>query len=139
MLCSSLLVLGVVYFTYGFRCFRAVAFFTGFVFGTALVYAVATAEHLVTSFPYGNLVVALSAGLLIGLLTSLVITIGLFVVGLQLGLLLGTALLTVIYLLRPYFDVLQPPLSALTLLILTVAIGLVGAFSTIYFSKGKII
>ncbi len=137
MLCSSLLVLGIVYCTYGYRCFRAVAFFTGLVFGTALVYAVATAEHLVTSLPYGNLVLALAAGLLVGLLTCLVITIGLFVVGLHLGLLLGTALLTVIYLLRPYFDVLQAPLSALTLLILTVAIGLVGAFTTIYFSKGK--
>lgn len=136
MLCSSLLVLGVVYFTYGYRCFRMVALFIGLAFGTALAYAVCTAEHLI-DFPYGNLVVALATGLVVGLLTMLVITIGLFVIGLHLGLLLGTGLLTVIYLLRPFFDVLQPPLSALTLLIFFVAVGLVGAFSTIYFSKGK--
>lgn len=136
MLCSSLLVLGVVYFTYGYRCFRMVALFVGLAFGTALAYAVCTAEHLI-DFPYGNLVVALASGLVVGLLTMLVITIGLFVIGLHLGLLLGTGLLTVIYLLRPFFDVLQPPLSALTLLIFFVAVGLVGAFSTIYFSKGK--
>lgn len=136
MLCSSLLVLGVVYFTFGYRCFRAVAFFTGLFFGTALAYAVCTAEHLI-DIPYGNLVVALAAGLMVGLLTMLVIYIGLFVIGLHLGLLLGVALLSVIYLLRPYFEVLQPPLSALTLLIFFVAVGLVGAFSTIYFSKGK--
>src|SRR5262249_1181699 len=99
MLCSSLLVLGVVYFTFGYRCFRAVAFFTGLFFGTALAYAVCTAENLIT-IPYGNMVVALAAGLMVALLTMLVIYIGLFVIGLHLGLLFGAALLSVIYLLR---------------------------------------
>ncbi|KAI2811882.1 hypothetical protein BLOT_003062, partial [Blomia tropicalis] len=135
MLCSSLVVLGVVYLTFGYRCFRAVAFFVGLFFGTALAYTVCTTEHLV-EVEYGNLVVALVAGLLIGLLTMLVTYIGLFLIGFHLGLLSGVGLFTVIYLLRPYFDILQPPLSALTLSIFFVAIGLIGAFSTVYFSKG---
>lgn len=140
MLCSSLFVLGIVYLTYGYRCFRAIAFFTGLAFGTALAYAVCTAEHLVPpsyAYGYGNLIVALAAGLLVALFNMLVIYIGLFVIGFHLGLLFGAGMLIVIYLLRPYFVVLQPPLSALTLLIFFMAVSLVGALSTIYFSKGK--
>lgn len=136
MLCSSLLVLGVVYFTYGYRCFRALAFSAGLVLGTALVFAVCTAEHMVP-LPYGNLAMALVVGLFLGLLTMLVTYIGLFVIGLHLGLLSSSALLIVIYLLRPFFEVLQPPLSALTLLIFFVAASLVGALSTVYFAKGE--
>lgn len=138
VLCSSLLVLGVVYFTFGYRCFRAVAFFAGLVFGTVLVYAVCTAENLIP-FAYGNLAVSFAAGFFIALLTMLVTYIGLFVIGIHLGVLLCAALLIVIYLLRPYYEILQPPLSALTLLILFVAVSLVGAISTVYFSKGIIV
>lgn len=136
MLCSSLLVLGVVYFTYGYRCFRALAFFAGLVFGTILTYSLCTAENLI-AFQYGNLIISLSVGIFIALLTMLVTYIGLFVIGLHLGLLLGSGLLIVIYLLRPYYEILQPPLSALTLLIFFVAVSLVGALSTVYFSKGN--
>ncbi|OTF71817.1 hypothetical protein BLA29_006214 [Euroglyphus maynei] len=142
MLCSSLLVLGVVYFTYGYRCFRAFSFFVGFVLGAILFHTICTAENISivpTLIPqHGNLIASLIAGLMIGLFTMLVAYLGLFIIGIHLGLMLAIGLLIVIYLLRPYYIPLQAPLSSLTLLIFFVALSLVGSLTTVYFSKDDI-
>ena len=119
MLCSSLLVLGIVYFTYGYRCFRAFSFFVGFLLGAILFHTICTAENISivpTLIPqHGNLIASLLAGLMIGLFTMLVAYLGLFIIGIHLGLMLAIGLLIVIYLLRPYYIPLQAPLSSLTL------------------------
>lgn len=141
MLCSSLLVLGIVYFTYGYRCFRAFSFFVGFVLGAILFHTICTAENISITIPvlipqHGNLIAALFAGLIIGSITMLVAYFGLFIIGINFGLMLAIGLLIVIYLLRPYYIPLQAPLSSLTLLIFFVALSLVGSLTTVYFSKG---
>lgn len=141
MLCSSLLVLGIVYLTYGYRCFRALTFFLGLVFGALLFHTICIAENIEifsTLLPYGHLLATLVAGLLVALFTTLVVYIGLFLVGIHLGLMSAIGILIVIYLLRPYYVALQGPLSGLTLLIFFVALSLVGALKTIYFSKGNL-
>ncbi|KAH9416265.1 hypothetical protein DERP_000764 [Dermatophagoides pteronyssinus] len=140
MLCSSLLVLGVVYFTYGYRCFRAFSFFVGFILGAILFHTICTAENISivpTLIPqHGNLIASLLAGLMIGLFTMLVAYLGLFIIGIHLGLMLAIGLLIVIYLLRSYYIPLQAPLSSLTLLVFFISLSLVGSLTTVYFSKG---
>lgn len=87
--CAMYLAFGFVYTLFGYRCFKATMFLTGFTFGTAVVYLICLQEHLMS--PYGNIGVALGAGLLFGLITMLIQYVGLFVTGLHTGLLLGVA------------------------------------------------
>lgn len=69
-LCASLVVLGVIYILYGYRCFKSIMFLTGFLFATTLVYLICCEEELMPM--YGNIAVALTAGFLFGLITMLV-------------------------------------------------------------------
>lgn len=68
--CSSLVVLGVIFILYGYRCFKTVMFFTGFIFASALVYLISQEHDLLPT--YGNVAVAITAGALFGLTAMLV-------------------------------------------------------------------
>ncbi len=62
-------------------------FFTGFVFASIVVYLICLEEDLLPV--WANSLIALSAGLLFGLITLLVQYVGLFMLGFHSGLLLG--------------------------------------------------
>ncbi|CAG0882923.1 unnamed protein product [Cyprideis torosa] len=87
VVCSMHLVFGIVYCLFGYRCFKAVMFLTGFIFGFVIVYLVCASEALLPKF--GNEGVALGAGLLFGLITMLVQYVGLFMMGCHSGLFVG--------------------------------------------------
>lgn len=87
ILCGMYMVFGVVYTLYGYRCFKAVMFLTGFLFGSFVVFKICTVESLLPMA--GNAGVSLGAGLLLGLITMLVQHVGLFLTGFHTGLLAG--------------------------------------------------
>lgn len=134
VICSTLIVLGIVYLIYGYRCFKAVMFLNGFAFATTIIYIICMAENLLPM--YGNVSVSLVAGVLFGLITMLVTYVGLFMLGFHFGLLFSCATLIVIYLLTPFIDSVQPPNSAWILFIIFMSLGLTGACLTLYFQKG---
>ncbi|XP_063224018.1 transmembrane protein 198 [Bacillus rossius redtenbacheri] len=87
VICGMYLVFGVVYSLFGYRCFKAVMFLTGFIFGSIIVYLICLQEKLLPA--YGNAGVALGAGVLFGLITMLVQYVGLFMTGFHTGLFLA--------------------------------------------------
>ncbi|XP_059059699.1 transmembrane protein 198 [Achroia grisella] len=87
VICAMYMVFGTVYTLFGYRCFKASMFLTGFTFGSAIVYLICLQEYLMP--PYGNVGVALCAGLLFGLITMLIQYVGLFMTGFHTGLLLA--------------------------------------------------
>ena len=62
-------------------------FLTGFIFGSIIVYLICLEENILPM--WANTVIAVSAGLLFGLITLLVQYVGLFMLGFHGGLLLG--------------------------------------------------
>ncbi|XP_068627468.1 transmembrane protein 198 [Battus philenor] len=89
VICAMYIIFGIVYTLFGYRCFKASMFLTGFTFGSAIVYLICLQEYLMP--PYGNVGVALCAGLLFGLITMLIQYVGLFMTGFHTGLLLAIA------------------------------------------------
>lgn len=89
VICAMYIAFGIVYTLFGYRCFKASMFLTGFTFGSAIVYLICLQEYLMP--PYGNVGVALCAGLLFGLITMLIQYVGLFMTGFHTGLLLAIA------------------------------------------------
>ncbi|KAI5636964.1 hypothetical protein NE865_10264 [Phthorimaea operculella] len=87
IICAMYIAFGIVYTLFGYRCFKASMFLTGFTFGSAIVYLICLQEQLLP--PYGNVGVALCAGLLFGLITMLIQYVGLFMTGFHTGLLLA--------------------------------------------------
>uniref|UniRef100_A0A0A9WV57 Transmembrane protein 198 n=1 Tax=Lygus hesperus TaxID=30085 RepID=A0A0A9WV57_LYGHE len=83
------ILFGVVYTLFGYRCFKAVMFLTGFIFASVLVYLICIQERVLP--PYANVLIAVCAGLLFGLITMLVHYVGLFMTGLHTGLFLAAA------------------------------------------------
>ncbi|XP_046396031.1 transmembrane protein 198 [Ischnura elegans] len=92
VICGMYLLFGVVYSLFGYRCFKAVMFLTGFIFGSIIVYLICLQEKLLPA--YGNVGVALGAGILFGLITMLVQYVGLFMTGFHTGLFTGAAILS---------------------------------------------
>lgn len=127
VICGMYLVFGVVYTLYGYRCFKAVMFLTGFTFGTVVVYLICLEEDLLPTA--GNAGVALGAGVLFGLITMLVQYVGLFMLGFHTGLFLGVAILMTIHLWY------IPSTIWITVAIL-MGCGLVGAVITLFWQKG---
>ncbi|XP_013777778.1 transmembrane protein 198-like [Limulus polyphemus] len=126
VVCGMYLVFGVVYTLYGYRCFKAVMFLTGFIFGSVVVYLICLEESLLSTA--GNSGVALGAGLLFGLITMLVQYVGLFMTGFHMGLFVGVASIMIAYLWY------SPTTVWITVGIL-LGCGLVGAVVTLFFQK----
>nr|ACE77659.1 transmembrane protein 198 (predicted) [Sorex araneus] len=79
----------------GYRCFKAVLFLTGLLFGSVIIFLLCYRERVLeTQLSAGaSAGIALGIGLLCGLVAMLVRSVGLFLVGLLLGLLLAAAAL----------------------------------------------
>ncbi|XP_063877851.1 transmembrane protein 198-like isoform X1 [Scylla paramamosain] len=121
------LIFGVVYSLFGYRCFKAVMFLTGFIFASVVVYLICLSEDLLPLL--GNAGVALGAGVMFGLITMLVQYVGLFMTGLHTGLFLGVAGIAIAY-------KWWVPSSVWPVVGILLASGLLLAILTLYFQKG---
>ncbi|XP_034733469.1 transmembrane protein 198-like [Etheostoma cragini] len=96
--CSVCISFGLIYTFFGYRFFKMVMFFSGFMFGSAAVLLVYHKEPLLDA-QLGSETkagIGLGVGVLCGLMTMLVSTMGLLLSSLQLGSLLSLAVLVVI-------------------------------------------
>lgn len=127
IICSMLFVFGVVYCLFGYRCFKAVMFLTGFMFGSVVVYLICQEESLLPTF--GNAGVAIGAGILFGLVTMLVQYVGLFMTGFHSGLLTGVVVVLVM-------DTFRRPATVWVTVGILIGCGLLLAVLTLYWQKG---
>lgn len=86
-ICALYFVFGIVCTFFGYRCFKAIMFFIGFIFGSLIVYLICLEENILPM--WANTLIAVSAGILFGLITLLVQYVGLFMLGFHSGLLIG--------------------------------------------------
>ncbi|NXX13674.1 TM198 protein, partial [Podargus strigoides] len=96
-------LLGAACGCFGYRCFKAAMFLSGLLFGSAVIFLLCYKERVLET-PLSleaSAGIALGIGLLCGLVTALLPTVGLFTTGLLLGLLLATAALAALAPLLP--------------------------------------
>lgn len=81
----------------GYRCFKAVMFLSGLMFGSVIIFLLCHKEHVLDTqlSVEASAGIGIGIGLLCGLVTMLVRSVGLFMTGLLLGLLLALAALLV--------------------------------------------
>ncbi|XP_015224387.1 PREDICTED: transmembrane protein 198-like [Cyprinodon variegatus] len=98
VVCSVCLSFGLIYCFFGYRCFKMVMFFSGFMFASSAVLLFYHNEPEFTSQLREDTKagIGLGVGVLFGLFTMLVSTLGLILSGLQLGCLLSLPLLVVV-------------------------------------------
>ncbi|XP_076022712.1 transmembrane protein 198-like [Genypterus blacodes] len=117
IVCSVGLSFGLVYCFFGYRCFKMVMFFSGFMLGSAAVLLLYHKEpvletHLGMETKAG---ICFGVSVLCGLMTMLLYTMGLFLTGLQLGWLVSLVVLVVLgqfYSLDPVWVPLSAALAA---------------------------
>ncbi|TNN77383.1 Transmembrane protein 198 [Liparis tanakae] len=93
VVCSMCCLFGIIYCFFGYRCFKAVLFLTGLMFGSVVIFMLCYKERVMDTqlSVEASVGIGLGIGTLCGLVTMLVRSVGLFMVGLLLGLLLGVA------------------------------------------------
>ncbi|KAJ8412127.1 hypothetical protein AAFF_G00143940 [Aldrovandia affinis] len=97
IICSMCCLFGIIYCFFGYRCFKAVMFLTGLMFGSVIIFMLCHKERVLDTqlSVEASAGIGLGIGVLCGLVTMLVRSVGLFMVGLLLGLLLAVAGLVV--------------------------------------------
>uniref|UniRef100_A0A3Q3DN69 Transmembrane protein 198 n=2 Tax=Hippocampus comes TaxID=109280 RepID=A0A3Q3DN69_HIPCM len=97
VVCSMSCIFGIIYCFFGYRCFKAVLFLTGLMFGSVVIFMLCYKERVMDTqlSIEASVGIGLGIGTLCGLVTMLVRSVGLFMVGLLLGLLVGVASLVV--------------------------------------------
>nr|XP_020473453.1 transmembrane protein 198-like isoform X1 [Monopterus albus] len=130
VVCSICLSFGLIYCFFGYRCFRMVMFFSGFMFGTTAVLLFYHMEPVMDSQLQMETKagIGLGVGVLCGLITMLVSTMGLVLSGMELGSLLSLAILVVI----GQFHSLSPSWVPLTAVL---AAGVITAVFTLQWQK----
>uniref|UniRef100_A0A7N8XPU4 Transmembrane protein 198 n=1 Tax=Mastacembelus armatus TaxID=205130 RepID=A0A7N8XPU4_9TELE len=95
IVCSMCCLFGIVYCFFGYRCFKAVMFLTGLMFGSVVIFMLCYKERVLDTqlSVEASVGIGLGIGTLCGLVTMLVRSVGLFMVGLLLGLLVAVATL----------------------------------------------
>lgn len=95
VVCSMCCLFGIIYCFFGYRCFKAIMFLTGLMFGSVVIFMLCYKERVLdTQLSVEAAVgIGLGIGTLCGLVTMLVRSVGLFMVGLLLGLLVAVATL----------------------------------------------
>lgn len=98
IVCSACFTFGLIYCFFGYRCFKMVMFFSGFMFSSAAVLLLYHKEAMLDAQLSSETKagIGLGVGVLCGLMTMLVSTMGLLLSGLQLGTLLSLSVLVVI-------------------------------------------
>ncbi|XP_037535557.1 transmembrane protein 198 isoform X2 [Nematolebias whitei] len=99
VICSMSCLFGIIYCFFGYRCFKAVMFLSGLMFGSVIIFLLCHKEHVFDTqlSVEASAGIGLGIGLLCGLVTMLVRSVGLFMTGLLLGLLLALAGLLATY------------------------------------------
>ncbi|KAM6189070.1 transmembrane protein 198-like [Sarcoramphus papa] len=94
-LCALGALFGLVCGCFGYRCFKAIMFLSGLLFGSIVIFLLCYKERVLETqlSLEASAGIALGIGLLCGLVTMLLRSVGLFTTGLLLGLLLATAAL----------------------------------------------
>ncbi|KAL4635778.1 transmembrane protein 198-B-like [Arapaima gigas] len=97
VVCSMCCLFGIIYCFFGYRCFKAVMFLTGLMFGSVVIFMLCYKERVLDTqlSVEASAGIGLGIGVLCGLVTMLVRSVGLFMVGLLLGLLVAIAALVV--------------------------------------------
>ncbi|KAL0978264.1 hypothetical protein UPYG_G00168160 [Umbra pygmaea] len=97
VICSMCCLFGIIYCFFGYRCFKAVMFLSGLLFGSIIIFLLCYKERVLDTqlSVEASAGIGLGIGLLCGLVTMLVRSVGLFMTGLLLGLLLALAALLV--------------------------------------------
>ncbi|CAH2305333.1 transmembrane 198 [Pelobates cultripes] len=97
VVCAMCCLFGIIYCFFGYRCFKAVMFLTGLMFGSVVIFMLCYKERVLDTqlSVEASVGIGLGIGVLCGLVTMLVRSVGLFMVGLLLGLLLAIATLIV--------------------------------------------
>ncbi|CAL8339431.1 unnamed protein product [Merluccius merluccius] len=97
VICSMCCLFGIIYCFFGYRCFKAVMFLSGLMFGSVIIFLLCHKERVLDTqlSVEASAGIGLGIGLLCGLVTMLVRSVGLFMTGLLLGLLLAVAALLV--------------------------------------------
>ncbi|KAJ8258155.1 hypothetical protein GJAV_G00193760 [Gymnothorax javanicus] len=95
LICSTSCLFGIIYCFFGYRCFKAVMFLSGLMFGSVVTFLLCYKQRVldVPLSVEASAGIGLGVGALCGLVTMLVRSVGLFLTGLQLGLLLAIAAL----------------------------------------------
>ncbi|XP_077386538.1 transmembrane protein 198-like isoform X3 [Festucalex cinctus] len=95
VICSMCCLFGIIYCFFGYRCFKAVMFLSGLMFGSVVIFLLCHKEHVLDTqlSVEASAGIGLGIGLLCGLVTMMVRSVGLFMTGLLLGLLLALAAL----------------------------------------------
>ncbi|XP_052004585.1 transmembrane protein 198-B-like [Xyrauchen texanus] len=98
VVCSMCCLFGIIYCFFGYRCFKAVMFLTGLLFGSIVIFMLCYKERVMDTqlSVEASVGIGLGIGTLCGLVTMLVRSVGLFMVGLLLGLLVALASLVVL-------------------------------------------
>ncbi|KAG7264762.1 hypothetical protein CRUP_007088 [Coryphaenoides rupestris] len=93
VICSMCCLFGIIYCFFGYRCFKAVMFLSGLMFGSVVIFLLCHKERVLDTqlSVEASAGIGLGIGLLCGLVTMLVRSVGLFMTGLLLGLLLALA------------------------------------------------
>nr|XP_033795402.1 transmembrane protein 198-like isoform X1 [Geotrypetes seraphini] len=97
IVCALCCFFGIIYNFFGYRCFKAIMFLSGLLFGSAVIFLLCYKERILDTQLSLEVSagIALGIGVLCGLVTMLVRSVGLFMTGLLLGLLLASATLIV--------------------------------------------
>ncbi|XP_061465400.1 transmembrane protein 198 isoform X1 [Rhineura floridana] len=97
VVCAMCCLFGIIYCFFGYRCFKAVMFLTGLMFGSVIIFMLCYKERVLDTqlSVEASMGIGLGIGVLCGLVTMLVRSVGLFMVGLLLGLLVAVAALVV--------------------------------------------
>ncbi|KAG9353425.1 hypothetical protein JZ751_018021 [Albula glossodonta] len=97
VICSMCCLFGIIYCFFGYRCFKAVMFLSGLMFGSVIIFLLCHKERVLDTqlSVEASAGIGLGIGVLCGLVTMLVRSVGLFMTGLLLGLLLALAALLV--------------------------------------------
>nr|CAB3267066.1 transmembrane protein 198 [Phallusia mammillata] len=92
-ICATLCVFGLVYVFFGYRCFSAVMFLSGLIFGGTTVFLMCREERIFQQQFSIEIAAGIAAGIgvLCGFITMLVRYVGLFLQGFFLGLLIAVA------------------------------------------------
>lgn len=95
IICAMCCLFGIIYCFFGYRCFKAVMFLCGLMFGSIIIFLLCYKERVldIELSVEASAGIGLGIGILCGLVTMLVRSVGLFMIGLVLGLLLATVTL----------------------------------------------
>ncbi|XP_071477434.1 transmembrane protein 198-like [Diadema antillarum] len=94
IVCGISFIFGIIFNFFGYRCFKAIMFLVGFILASVVSFLICQEQSSLATG--ANAGIALSVGLLCGLITMLIQVIGLFMTGVHMGLFLAIVVLIIL-------------------------------------------